>query len=261
VAYRSASWSVARHYGLRRKGAIAPGYDADLVILEDRSTCHVAEVLRNGLRITELNFNRPELPALLDTVRAHVPTEGDLSGPLGTVNTIGVKQGSLLTEHLTCDSEAPGVARLSVLERHGHGTKPANAYVHGFGERFRGAIASSVGHDSHNLIVVGSNPRDMRVALASLIESGGGFSVVRDGQVRKQVALPLGGLMSLLDAGKLEGELRDLRGASQSLGCELPEPFLQLAFLSLPVIPALKLTDKGLVDVSLGKVIPVAAAS
>lgn len=142
-----------------------------------------------------------------------------------------------------------GVAKLTVLERHGEGRKPANAYVHGFGVNFAGAIASSVGHDSHNLITAGSNTSDMRVALAHLISSGGGFCVVKGGKVLAELALPIGGLMSTMNAPEMIVKLRALREASRSIGCELAEPFLQLAFLSLPVIPSLKLTDQGLVDV------------
>jgi adenine deaminase len=146
---------------------------------------------------------------------------------------------------------------LSVLERYGHGSRPANAYVSGFGAGFRGAIASSVGHDSHNLIAAGSSTQDMRAALGALISSGGGFCVVRDGNVLAQLPLPFGGLMSDREPRQIERTLGDLRSASRAVQCELPEPFLQLAFLSLPVIPSLKLTDKGLVDVDQFKIIDV----
>ena len=122
------------------------------------------------------------------------------------------------------------------------------------------AIASSVGHDSHNLTVVGSNESDMRAALGALIESGGGFCVVQGGVVSAKLDLPFGGLMSLETPQRIEASLRELHKASHAAGCELPEPFLQLAFLSLPVIPSLKLTDKGLVDVDAFKIIDVRAS-
>jgi adenine deaminase len=146
-----------------------------------------------------------------------------------------------------------------VLERHGRGSKPANAYVTGFGE-LDGAIASSVGHDSHNLVVVGKDPGDMRAALAALAEVGGGFSVVRAGEVLARLPLPLGGLMSLDDPEDIARALEALHAASRAIGCALPEPFLQLAFLSLPVIPSLKLTDRGLMDVDAFRLIDVRAA-
>lgn len=267
VAYRAASWSVARHYGLagparsgERFGAIAPGFRADLVVLDDAATCAIREVVVSGSLVSEL-----ELPTGTtdtkppNTIRAAIPEPSDLEGPAGTVHVIGVRAGRILTDRHVLRSDAPGVRRLSVLERHGKGSKPANAYVTGFGD-LRGAIASSVGHDSHNLIVVGDQPSDMRAALAALAASGGGFVVVKDGAVLAHLALPLGGLMSLESPEHIAKALEELHAASKAVGCTLPEPFLQLAFLSLPVIPSLKLTDKGLMDVDAFHLVDVRAA-
>lgn len=262
VAYRAASWSVARHYGLRGKGAIAPGYAADLVVLADARLCAVEAAYRAGVEATEVIAaagGSVGARFLGNTVRAVAPEAADLEGPAGRVHVIGVEHGKILTSRHVLDHDAPGVARLSVLERYGRGSRPANAYVTGFGEGFRGAIASSVGHDSHNLIVAGSSTRDMRAALASLIECGGGFCVARDGQVLSRLPLPFGGLMSDLEPDAIATSLGELRAASQAVGCGLAEPFLQLAFLSLPVIPSLKLTDKGLVDVDQFRLIGVGA--
>jgi adenine deaminase len=192
-------------------------------------------------------------------VRVTIPDALDLEGPAGAVHVIGVRQGRILTDRHVLANDAPGVRRLSVLERHGHGGKPANAYVLGFGD-LDGAIASSVGHDSHNLVVVGKETRDMRVAIASIADVGGGFAVVKDGVVLARLALPLGGLMSLEDPETIAKTLEELHAASRAIRCELPEPFLQLAFLSLPVIPSLKLTDKGLMDVEAFRLIDVRAA-
>lgn len=258
VAYRSASWTVARHYGLKQIGAIAPGYAADLVLLDDHKSCAISSVFKKGILTSELpGAHDPRTSR--NTVKAEIPTEAELTGPSGRVHVIHVKAGSILTDRSVGAHDAAGVARLTVLERHGKWSKPANAYVAGFGEQFDGAIASSVGHDSHNLIVVGKSTRDMRVGLAALIQSGGGFCVVKKGQISKHLALPFGGLMSLEDPKAIEAALRELRKACRDVGCELPEPFLQLAFLSLPVIPSLKLTDKGLVDVDQFKIIDVRA--
>lgn len=260
VAYRAVSWSVARHYRMYRKGAVAPGYEADLVLLDDVRSCAVADVYRAGVPVAELGGRATPKVDLRNTVRAALPEEKDLEGPDGMVHVIGVKHGTILTGRSVERHDAPGVARLSVLERHGRGSKPANGYVSGFGKNFRGAIASSVGHDSHNLITVGSSTTDMRVALAALAESGGGFCVVKNGAVVAKLALPFGGLMATAGIREVEAKLTELRAASAATGCELPEPFLQLAFLSLPVIPSLKLTDQGLVDVDAFKLIPVRAA-
>lgn len=266
VAYRAASWSVARHYGLagparagERVGAVAPGYRADLVLLDDAETCAIRDVLVRGRFTSELELPAapPETPS--NTIRAAIPAEADLRGPEGTVHVIGVRAGRILTDRHVLQSDAPGVCRLAVLERYGHGQKPANGYVTGFGE-LQGAIASSVGHDSHNLVVVGKSLSDMRAALAALVDVGGGFAVVKDGVVLERLPLPLGGLMSLESADTVARALERLHAASTSIGCRLPEPFLQLAFLSLPVIPSLKLTDKGLMDVDAFRLIDVRAA-
>lgn len=264
VAYRSASWAVARHYGLdrgpSRVGAVAPGYGADWVMLSDPRSCEIADVFKRGNRVGEFELGKGAGASLkeVNSIRASVPQLADLQAPQGRVRVIGVIPGKIISESLVMDSADPSVARLTVLERYGRGQKPANAYVKGFGSGFKGAIASSVGHDSHNLIVVGKNPEDMRVALASLIECGGGFCVVDQGRVAARLALPLGGLMSQEDPAALWTQLSELKAASRAIGCELDEPFLQLAFLSLPVIPSLKLTDRGLVDVNAFNFVSVA---
>lgn len=266
VAYRAASWSVARHYGLAgparaltRVGAIAPGYRADLVVLDDAATCAIRDVLVAGELVREMEMKRAPASTPPNTVRAAIPELVDLEGPTGLVHVIGVRAGRILTDRHVLEHDAPGVCRLSVLERHGHGGKPANAYALGFGD-LHGAIASSVGHDSHNLCVVGKKTSDMRAALAALAASGGGFCVVRDGAVIAHLPLPLGGLMSLEEPETIARALVELHAASAAIGCALPEPFLQLAFLSLPVIPSLKLTDHGLMDVDKFELIPVRAA-
>ena len=268
VAYRAASWSVARHYGLAgparaltRVGAVAPGYRADLVVLDDAATCAIRDVLVAGELVREMEMKgaAEKGAAPPNTVRAAIPEPVDLEGPTGMVHVIGVRAGRILTDRHVLEHDAPGVCRLSVLERHGHGGKPANAYALGFGD-LHGAIASSVGHDSHNLCVVGKKTSDMRTALAALAASGGGFCVVRDGAVIAHLPLPLGGLMSLEEPETIARSLEELHAASAAIGCALPEPFLQLAFLSLPVIPSLKLTDRGLMDVDKFELIPVRAA-
>ncbi len=268
IAYRSASWAVARHYGLDRVrsgragrvGAIAPGYQADLLMVSDRQTVAIDRVLKSGRFVDEIDAQTEKSASFKNSIQAPVPEVADLEGPTGNVHVIRVIEGKIITAHDVLAHSTPGVAKLSVLERYGHGSKPANAYVTGFGIGFKGAIASSVGHDSHNLIVVGDRCEDMRTALSSLIEVGGGFSVVKDGKVLARLPLPLGGLMSTAHPEELKTILLELKKASRSIGCELQEPFLQLAFLSLPVIPSLKLTDRGLVDVDQFKIIDVRAS-
>lgn len=263
LAYRSASWSVANHYGLNkgwaRVGAIAPGYRADLVVLEDLNTCSIDRVFKSGKLVSDLSLETKQSISLSNSIRAKTPEISELSGPEGQVHCIEIQPRKIITGRSIRSSKAPEVARLSVLERYGKLSKPANGYVVGFGESFRGAIASSVGHDSHNLCVVGKDLSDMRIALDALIKSGGGFSVVQNQKVVAHLSLPFGGLMSVEEPQVVEKKLIELRKASREIGCQLDEPFLQLAFLCLPVIPSLKLTDKGLVDVEKFKIIDVRA--
>ena len=135
-----------------------------------------------------------------------------------------------------------------MVERHGRGGGIGVAFVHGFGLK-RGAMASSVGHDSHNICVVGADEADMAVAVNRLGEIEGGFVVAAEGTVRAELALPMAGLMSERRHEQVHDGLLPLREAARALGVTLPEPFLQVAFLPLPVIPHLKITDLGLVDV------------
>jgi len=263
VAYRSASWSVARHYGLdqgvHRMGALAPGYRADLIILDDVNSCAISQVIRSGQILSEIAFESTTRFQPENSVRAQSPTPEELEGPQGPVHCIEVYPGKIITGRSVRNSTDPEVARLTVLERYGNHLPPANGYAVGFGKNFHGAIASSVGHDSHNLCVIGKKTSDMQIALNCLISLGGGFAVVKDGAVISKLALPFGGLMSLEEPHFIAKRLQELRDASASIGCELSEPFLQLAFLALPVIPSLKMTDKGLVDVEKFKLIEVRA--
>jgi adenine deaminase len=261
AAYRAASYAVAVHYGLDRGadrvGAIAPGYRADLVLLDDEKTCSIREVFKSGIPVRELEWTPVRGRSLASTVHVDPIVAADLEGVRGQVHVIEVVPGKIITGRSVKSSDAPGVAKLTVVERHGKKVKPANAYVAGFGENFHGAIASSVGHDSHNLICAGTDSAAMAAALNALRDLGGGFCVVQGNQVLASLALPMGGLMSIEEPVKIEKALRSLREASRQIGCALPEPFLQLAFLSLPVIPSLKLTDQGLVDVDQFRLIPV----
>ena len=264
VAYRAASFSVALHYGLNvgpeRVGAIAPGFIADLVLLDDEKSCAIHSVLKAGAFTNELDFISVDHLSFQNTIYADAVTALDLEGPKGNVHVMGVIPGKIITDRAVLAHDDPKVAKLSVVERHGKKLKPSNAYVLGFGESLDGAIASSVGHDSHNLIVVGKNTESMAIAVNALKSMGGGFCVVKGDQVISSLALPVGGLMSTADPERIKQSLIDLRAASRSIGCTLAEPFLQLAFLSLPVIPSLKLTDQGLVDVDQFKVIDVRAS-
>jgi adenine deaminase len=263
VVFRSASWTAARHYGLdighHRIGAIAPGYQADLIVLGDFNTVAIEKVIKAGRFVDEIEKKNP-VAYKENTVRTIVPETKDLEGPHGNVHVIEIEEKTFLTGRSVKAHNDKGVARLSVLERYGKKSKPANAYVSGFGESFHGAMASSISHDSHNLIVVGDRTDDMKIALAAITETGGGFCVVQNGKVLSRLPLSFGGLMSNENPESVRLALLELAKASKAVGCALKDPFLQLSLLSQPIIPALKLTDKGLVDVAESKIIPVKAS-
>lgn len=263
ATYRAASWSAARGFGLRDRGLIAPGYLADILLLEELESCAVSFVLRKGVPVTAESFVGRALP----------PPPGGNSVRLAPVGpevfrvpesaaglpAIGIIPGKIITARIDdarplvrgglCEADPAGdLLKVCVLERHGRNGNVGRGFVRGFGLR-GGALASSVGHDSHNICVVGASDADMALAVNRLIALGGGFVAVRDGAVLAELALPLAGLMSLDPFETVRHALHGLRDTVQGMGCALEEPFLQLAFLSLPVIPHLKITDRGLVDV------------
>jgi adenine deaminase len=262
VAYRAASCGAARAFGLFDRGQIAPGRRADIVLLDDLESCAVAEVICGGVVVDDAApAKRPALAPVGQGSIRRDPVAPELfavraAGPSGPV--IGAVENSLLTEHLTLElpyqggcrwpDPAQGVHKLCVLERHGRAGTIGRGFVKGFGA-LAGALASSIGHDSHNLIVVGDNDADMARAVNRLIELQGGCVAVARGEARAELPLPIAGLMSDRPYEDVTAGLRELRTVARAMGSAMAEPFLQLAFLPLPVIPHLKLTDLGLVDV------------
>lgn len=261
-AYRAATWSAARAFGLRDRGLVAPGKKADLVLLADYEKCQVQSVISAGRLVSADLFAQRQAvaPVGLGSVKRDLVSADDLQvvGKSAECPVIGVKAGSIITAHrklpvplvggMRVADPAADILKICVLERHGKSANIGRGFVQGFGLP-RGALASSVGHDSHNLCVVGSDDGDMALAVNHLIKIGGGFAVALDGKILADLPLPVAGLMSLDPYEKVRDGLLVLRDTVRSLGCPLPEPFLQLAFLPLPVIPHLKITDRGLVDV------------
>jgi len=148
------------------------------------------------------------------------------------------------------------ILKIAVVERHHASGNIGVGLVQGFGLK-KGAIGSSVAHDSHNLVVVGTNDEDMWEAIRSLQRLGGGMVAVYGGKMMSSVPLPIAGLMANASVRQVHGQMQGLLASAKRLGCKLPDPFMTLSFLSLPVIPELKLTDKGLVDVNQFKIVPL----
>ncbi|MDP2971991.1 MAG: adenine deaminase C-terminal domain-containing protein, partial [Deltaproteobacteria bacterium] len=148
------------------------------------------------------------------------------------------------------------ILKIAVVERHCATGNVGIGFVQGFGLK-RGAIGSSVAHDSHNLVIVGTNDQDMLKVVETIRKMGGGLAVVSEGKVFASLSLPIAGLMAEVSVREVYRSLEGVHRAARLLGCKIPDPFMTLSFLSLPVIPELKLTDKGLVDVNQFKIVPV----
>jgi adenine deaminase len=263
--YRTASISAARIFGLADRGLVAPGWRADIALLDDLELCMVSDVIAGGELVTPERFGKRDIvpPVGLDSMKAKPVTAESFAVPAraseNATAVIGVKPGLILTfrHGATLEVGADGgllpdlaadVIKVAVVERHGRNGNIGKSFVTGFGLT-RGAIASSVGHDSHNITVVGASDADMALAVNRVRELRGGFAVADGGKITAELALPIAGLMSDQPFETVAATLHELRDAARALGCTLPEPFLQVAFLALPVIPHLKMTDRGLFDV------------
>lgn len=282
--FRAASFSTARAYGLDDRGVIAPGYLADLCLVRPRdgrtwtSGFVVEHVVKQGTVVTrdvlsgmesgEHECVRPRArianmncqPCSADDFRV----EGSVGEGRQRVRVIGIRPRQLRTDMLVCSLPVMGgqiqsdphhdIAKIAVFERH-HGTgRRGIGYVKGFGLE-RGAIATSIGHDAHNAMVVGLDDHLMAAALNRLFAIDGGIVVALDAETMEWMSLPIGGLLCDEDPHVVAAALNRLKAMTRELGCTLDEPFLQLSFLALPVIPSLKITDRGLVHVESSRVV------
>lgn len=268
MAYRAASWSAAQGFGLKDRGIIAPSYLADIVLLENLEKCTVNTVIKAGKIVTPDIFTKVEKTNVgYNTVKRSPVNEADfcIKSEKTSTTVIGIIPNSIITEKLELNlpvkngkkhqDQTQDTAKVCVLTRHGSNDNIGRGFVKGFGLKGNCALGSTVGHDSHNICVVGTNDADMTAAVNRLIELGGGFVAIKDGKVAAEIALPIGGLMSDKPYREVEETLRKLRSTTKNIGITLDEPFLQLAFLPLPVIPHLKITDFGLFDVDSFKII------
>jgi adenine deaminase len=262
TAITMATLNPAEHYGLRDRGAVAPGRRADLLVTSDLVALPVETVVaggrvvaRDGRRLSDSVAPAATLP---DTFHVAWPADLRLPAEGRRARVIGIVEDQLLTTSQVEEVRVEdGVAvadpdrdllRLSVIERHRATGNVGMGFVRGFGLR-RGAMASSVANDCHNLVVVAADDDDGLVAARAVAEMGGGIAVVEGGQRQAAIALPIAGLMADCAPEVVADQLDAVTAAARRLGCTVPAPFMAMSFLALPVIPHLKLTDRGLVDV------------
>ncbi len=268
-ALTMATLNPATWHGLDHLGAIAPGYQADLLLLPDLESFVPETVLKRGREVGDIeHVDVPEW--VKHSVRIRHVAASDFAIPWdgGKARVIGVIPDQIVTEGLVEEptvvdgqavaSSTRDLAKIAVVERHLGTGRHAVGLVHGFGLR-SGALASTFSHDAHNIVVVGMDDQDMARAIGRLTEIGGGVVVVEDRGVRAELALPIAGIISDAPLAKVVEASRGCIDAAAKLGCTLPSPFQTMAFLALSVIPSLKLTDQGLVDVDRFELVPLKA--
>lgn len=273
-AFSVASYFPAMYHNFFHLGQLGPGYQADVVVFSELETFVPRMVLQKGRvvaehgRILEGTVPQTNPPSsLYNRVNLHhVPPAEELTiepPRNGMANVIGVRSGTVRTTALQLDVTDPAndIARIAVVERHRATGRLGLGYVSGYGMK-KGAIASTVAHDAHNIMVVGSRdasgPFNMSIAIARVAEIGGGQVVVVDGRVVAEVALPVCGLISDKPLDVVADEMETVVRAAHDIGITLAAPFMALSFLGLSVIPDLRITDYGLIDVNKFAPIPVA---
>ena len=263
-----ASFHPALWHRLDRHGAVAPGYVADLLLLPDLERFVPDTVLKRGRPLEDVP--RRDVPDWVrQTVRVKPVTAADFAIPWeggGAARSIGLVTDQVVTESLereplVVDGHAvsdPGrdLVKIAVLERHLATGRIGFGLLSGSGLR-RGALASTVAHDAHNLLVVGASDEDMAFAVRRLAEVGGGIVAVDDGRIVAECPLPVAGLLSDQPLDVVVEQSRACNDAAHALGWRGATPFLTLAFMALSVIPSLKLTDRGLVDVDRFEIVPL----
>jgi len=274
IAIQMVTINPAEYYGLNDKGAIVPGRRADLVVFDNFDNFRVEKVFRGGQQVAEnghllstvapprqvsvrssvnINWKDINLEVAADGTRLRV-----IELVPDQITTRQRVEEATLDNGLAVTDTDRDLLKLAVIERHLASGRCAVGFVRGFGLK-RGALASSVAHDSHNIIVVGTNDRDMIAAAQEIETMRGGLAAVDHGQVKARLALPVAGLMSDQPIEIVRKQMDDLLVVTRAMGSPLPNPFMALSFLALPVIPELKLTDKGLVDVNQFQFVPLFA--
>ena len=274
-AVKMASFNAATYFGLKDRGAVAPGYIADLIVVSDLKDFNVEKVFKNGKLVAEGGELKAKIDsAPVDEVKykrvCHSFNMPKVTADSFKITETGSKKrvikvvtGEIITDEVIVDSSSPeaepdkDISKIAVIERHKGTGHIGLGFVTGYGLK-KGAIASSVAHDSHNLIVAGTNDEDMAIAANAVLENEGGLAVAVDGKLIGTLALPLGGLMCEQDAASVEEKLVALKEQARVLGVpEGIDPFMTLAFTALPVIPKLRIITKGVVDVNTQSYAPV----
>jgi adenine deaminase len=262
-----ASFSPASWHGLQHLGAVAPGYHADLLVLDDLESFVPETVLKRGRPAAEIpRANVPDWVRHTVRIGAFGPEMFRIPWSGGQARVIGIVPGQIVTDSLVATpvhragealaDPTHDLAKIAVVERHLGTGRAGLGFVRGFGLE-RGAIASTVAHDAHNVVVVGMNDASMAAAVRRLANRGGGIVVVDGAEVLAELTLPVAGLLSDAPLDDVVAASRAVIEAVRTLGCELEAPFQHLAFLALSVIPSLKLTDRGLVDVDRFELVPL----
>jgi adenine deaminase len=260
-----ASHHPALWHGLGTFGAIAPGYQADLLLLPDLERFVPEIVLKRGRAVDEIAATPvPEWVRQSVRVKPVVPADFEIAWDGGPARVIGLVPGQIVTESLVEELVVAAadpdrdLAKIAVIERHLGTGRIGLGFVKGFGLQ-RGAVASTFSHDAHNLVVVGMSDEEMARAVARLVELGGGLVVVDGDDVAAELPLPVAGIVSDRSLGEVIDESDATVKAVHALGSRVESPFQSLAFLALSVIPSLKITDRGLVDVDRFELVPLTA--
>ena len=251
---------AARYFLLNNRGAIAPGYLADFAIVEDLKDFHVVTVYKKGKLVYDngqvMDFDLPHIPAHLeqqvhDTFRLPLLKASDFAN-VRPRSVIGMVSGQIITEdrgYADAVDADKDILKMAVVERHKNTGHIGIGYLNGYGLK-TGAVATSVSHDSHNIICVGENDEDMAFAVNRIAQNHGGIVVVKNGEVLAELPLEIAGLMSGKPLPEVNTLLENAKEAAYTLGVGKDiDPFMTLSFMSLPVIPTLRLTTRGVVDV------------
>jgi adenine deaminase len=276
LAIQMATLNPAEYFRLDDLGAIAPGYRADLITFDHLGRFQIRKVFKDGALVAEngkmvsriigvpsstkksmrSSVRMKDIKSDAFMIRSRQPLAKIIQLIPDQIVTKKVMKKIVLKDGVAFPDMKEDILKIAVVERHRATGNVGIGFVQGFGLK-RGAIGSSVAHDSHNLVIVGTNDEDMLQAVMAIKKMGGGLAVVSEGKVLASLPLPIAGLMSDASVTQVNHQLEALLQVAKSLGCKLADPFMTLSFISLPVIPELKITDKGLVDVNQFKIVPV----